>query len=82
MLSAGKVMVGGSYNLDTKNTIALKVYKNHEKEKIRALIGVDSVQCSHFSVKAKVDNKGKTTAMVKSKINDLVTLSVAAQFNF
>jgi len=49
---------------------------------VRAQIGVDSQQCKHFSAKLKVDDKAKTTAMVKAKVNDLVTLSAAAQFNF
>lgn len=82
VLAAGKVMAGAVYKLDNKNTLALKVYKNFEKEKVRAQIGVDSQQCKHFSAKAKVDDKGKTTAMVKTKVNDLLSVSVAAQFNF
>lgn len=82
LMAVGKVMAGAAYKLDSKNTLALKVYKNFEKEKVRAQIGVDSQQCKHFSAKAKVDDKGKTTAMLKTKINDLVSLSMAAQFNF
>lgn len=35
-------MAGAAYKIDSKNTLALKVYKNFEKEKVRAQIGVDS----------------------------------------
>lgn len=82
MLSMGKVMLGAVYKVDKKNTLALKLYKNNANDKTRAQIGLDSQQCSHFSVKAKVDDKGKTTAMLKTKINDRMSLSLAAQFNF
>lgn len=45
-------------------------------------MGLESQQCKHFTTKAKVDDKGKTTLMFKAKLNDLASLSLATQFNF
>lgn len=73
----GKVAAGASYTLDKKNQVAMKLYKNGEKDKMRVQLGLDSQQCKHFAAKAKVDDKGKTTLMFKAKLNDMATLSLA-----
>lgn len=82
LLKMGKLLVGGVYSLDKKNQLALKVQKNCEKDKVRAQLGLEREECKHFTTKAKVDDKGKTTLMFKAKLNDLATLSLATQFNF
>ena len=79
-LTLGKVVAGLAYKVDKNTKTALQAYKVDEKVRVQA--GLHTKLKDNKEVKLKVDNKGKFTILGKGKLNDSVTGTVSAQFNF
>lgn len=80
-LRVGKVAAFLVYRWNDQNTLAVQFKRNFENEKIRFVFGGSHKLSPNTTLRAKTDQKLKITANGKWKLNDVLSLSVAAQLN-